>query len=208
MRPKPSRPVSPGEPATRQRILAMARKIFLAQGFRSVTMDDLAGELGMSKKTLYAEFGSKTALLEAMLLDKFRSVEADLTPITSAGTADFAGALQRLLACMQQHIDEVKPPFLRDIQRECPELFQVVEGRRRELIERHLGKLLAEGRRAGMVRRDVPVHLIMEILMAAVQAIVNPSRLLELGLTPIRGVTAVITVVLNGVLTREGGAER
>ena len=58
-----------------------------------------------------------------------------------------------------------------------------------------------------MVRKDVPVHLIMEILLAAVQAIVNPPRLLELGLTPNRAVTAVISVILDGVLTREGAAQ-
>jgi AcrR family transcriptional regulator len=208
MRRNPSQHVPSTEPAIRQRIVAMARKTFFAQGFRSVTMDDLARELGMSKKTLYAQFRSKRALLEAMILDKFRAVETDLAPITSAGSTNFAGALQRMLACLHQHIDEVKPPFLRDIQRECPELFAVVEGRRRGVIQRYLGKLLAEGRRAGLVRRDVPLPLIMEILLAAVQAIVNPSRLLELGLTPNRGLTAVISVVLGGALAREGEAVR
>ena len=56
----------PIEGATRARILAAAREHFFAHGFRRVTMDDLAQELGMSKKTLYAHFPSKTALLEAM----------------------------------------------------------------------------------------------------------------------------------------------
>jgi AcrR family transcriptional regulator len=49
-------------------------------------MDDLARELGMSKKTLYASFPSKAALLEAALGEKFRAVEADLERITSAAT--------------------------------------------------------------------------------------------------------------------------
>jgi AcrR family transcriptional regulator len=188
----------------RQRILAAARHQFFAQGFRGVTMDDLAGELGMSKKTLYAHFPSKTALVEAILLDKFRRLEADLNPITSEGRPGFADTLHRLLACIQQHVDEVKPPFLRDMQRECPDLFRVVEARRREVIQRHFGKLLAEGRREGLVRRDIPVHLIIEILLAAAQAILNPLRMLELGLTPRSGATAIISVILEGVILPEG----
>src|SRR5687767_13934717 len=44
-----------------QRLVTVARSHFFAHGIRSVTMDDLADELGMSKKTLYAWFPSKSA---------------------------------------------------------------------------------------------------------------------------------------------------
>jgi len=53
----------PAAAAARRRILAGARRHFFANGFRRVTMDDLAAELGMSKKTLYAHFPSKQHLL-------------------------------------------------------------------------------------------------------------------------------------------------
>ena len=79
MQPKPPSQSDPAEVATRQRILARARNDFLAQGFRSVTMDDLAAELGMSKKTLYVHFPSKKALLEAIVSDKFRSCRRGLS---------------------------------------------------------------------------------------------------------------------------------
>src|SRR5690348_5593627 len=105
----------PVEVSASQRIVTAARRHFLAHGFRSVTMDDLAEELGMSKKTLYASFPSKTALLEAVLLDKFRSVESDLNDITSDSSSDVLTALHRLLACMQRHTEEVQPPFVRDM---------------------------------------------------------------------------------------------
>src|SRR5215813_5773214 len=87
----------------RQRIIGAAREQFLAHGFHSVTIDDLADRLWMSKKTIYAHPPSKTALLEAMLLEKFRCVEADLEAITSECSADFPTGLHRLLACVQQH---------------------------------------------------------------------------------------------------------
>ena len=64
----------PVESLTRQRIVGAARRHFFAHGFRTVTMDDIAEELGMSKKTLYAHFPSKTALVEAVLLDKLGGI--------------------------------------------------------------------------------------------------------------------------------------
>jgi AcrR family transcriptional regulator len=200
--PAPS-PASSDKVAARQRILDAAARDFLASGFRNVTMDDLAGELGMSKKTLYAHFSGKRDLIEAMLLERFRAIEAEFELITSPPGVEFAEALQRLLACMQRRLDAVRPPFLRDIQREYPELFKVIDKLRSEMIQRHLGGLLAKGRREGVVRKDVPVHLVMEILLAALHAIVNPNRLLELGLTPERGVTTILSVLMEGVLTRD-----
>jgi len=55
--------------SNRQRIVEAARTHFFSHGFRRVTMDDLAAELAISKKTLYAYFPSKTALLEDVLAD-------------------------------------------------------------------------------------------------------------------------------------------
>ncbi len=49
----------------RQRIVDATRVHFFSHGFRRVTMDDLAAELGISKKTLYAHFPGKFDLLEA-----------------------------------------------------------------------------------------------------------------------------------------------
>lgn len=199
---------SASKASARHRIVAKARQVFLTNGFRSVTMDDLAAELAMSKKTLYAHFPTKTALLEAMLLDKFRDLDRDLARIAEENAADFATGLQRLLACLQRHSAEVQPAFVRDVQRETPELFQTVAERRRELIQRYFGKILGEGRREGLIRKDIPVHLIVEILLAATQAIMNPQRMAELGLSPASGYSAILSVVLEGVFTPEGRAKR
>ncbi len=88
------------ENSAAQRIVTAARRHFFAHGFRGVTMDDLAEELGMSKKTLYASFPSKLDLLRTVLLDKFRSVEADLDRVMSAASKDVLATLHQLLTCM------------------------------------------------------------------------------------------------------------
>jgi AcrR family transcriptional regulator len=182
-------------------VVDVARQQFFSHGFRHVTMDELARELGMSKKTLYTSFPSKAALLEAVLANKFHQVEEDLSHITSHCGSDVLGSLRQLLVCMQHHTDEIKPPFVRDMRRESPEVFKMVEDRRRTVIERHFGALLHEGRKAAIIRKDIPVDVILDVLLSSVQAIMNPSRVLELGLTPKDAYAAIVTVVLEGVLT-------
>jgi AcrR family transcriptional regulator len=187
-----------------ERIIAAARAHFFAHGFRRVTMDDLASELGMSKKTLYAQFSSKTELLRAVLLAKFHSVETDLEAIMASCANDASAALRRLLACMQHHTEEIQPPFVRDMRRERPELFQLVEERRRDLIQRYFGRIFDQGRRAGIIRKDISSELIVEILLGAVQAIMNPPKIEQLGLAPQTGYGAIISVILDGVMTEKG----
>jgi len=167
-------------------------------------MDDLAAELGMSKKTLYASFASKTDLLRTVLLDKFRSIEGDLDGIMSARSADVLGSLHQLLACVQRHAEEIQPPFVRDIRREAPEMFELVQSRRREVIQRYFGKIFDDGRKAGIIRKDIPTKLMVEILLGATEAVMNPPKMAELGLTPKTGFLTIITVILEGVITGKG----
>jgi AcrR family transcriptional regulator len=184
----------------RQRIVEAARAHFFSHGFRSVTMDDLAEELGISKKTLYAHFPGKMQLLEAVLADKFAGVEAKLNEITRAHPHNFSAALHELLTTTQRELDEIKPPFVRDMRQKAPHVFKVVERRRAALIERFFGKLFIEGQRTGMVRKDVPAKFMIEILLAMVQGIMNPPKMEELGMTPKEGFAGILKIVLEGAL--------
>ncbi len=189
--------------AVRQRIVDAASMHFFSHGFRSVTMDDLTEEIGVSKKTLYAHFPSKIALLEAVLANKFARLEAKLKEIARAHPHDFSTALHELLSNAQRELDEIKPPFVRDMRRKAPQVFKVIERRRAALIERFFGKLFVEGQRTGMVRKDVPAKLIIEILLTIVQAIMNPTKMEELGMMPKEGFAGILKIVLEGTLTRK-----
>jgi AcrR family transcriptional regulator len=91
-----------GPASLRRRVLEAARAHFFSHGFRTVTMDDLAAELGMSKKTLYAHFPSKDALLEAVMNDKFARVSLTLETFQRRQPDDFAAILRAMLDGMQR----------------------------------------------------------------------------------------------------------
>ena len=199
-----SRPRMRKNPSIRQRIVGAARAHFFNHGFRSVTMDDLAAELGVSKKTLYAHFPGKFDLLEAVLTDKLAGVEATLREVTRAHPDDFPATLRELLAGTQRELDEIKPPFVRDMRQKAPDVFKLVERRRAALIQRYMGKFFVDGQRLGMVRKDVPAKLIIEILLAMVQSIMNPPKMEELEMTPKEGYAGILKIVLEGALTPKG----
>jgi len=186
----------------RARILEKAEAFFLTHGYSRVTMDELAAELRMSKKTLYGCFPSKSSLVEAVLKDKFNEVEADLGRLAAETSSHMEEAIRRFLQRVQRHTSEIHPAFVRDLGRETPELFRIVEHLRRRLIRRHVASLFNRGRKAGLIRKDVSVVLLIEILLGAVEAIMIPSKIMELGLTLERGYSTIIRVILEGALER------
>jgi len=167
-------------------------------------MDDLANELGISKKTLYAHFPGKIDVLEAVLAEKFQGVETMLHEVTRRQSQDFPATLRELLTGTQRELDEIKPPFVRDMRQKAPHVFESIERRRAALFQRYFGNLLLAGQRAGMVRKDVPAKLTIEILLAIVQAIMNPAKMEELGMMPKEGFAGILKIVLHGVLTPKG----
>jgi len=84
------------------------------------------------------------------------------------------------------------------------QIFELVESRRKDLIHHYFGKLLVEGRRAGIIRKDVPTKIVIEVLFGAIQAIMNPGKLAELGIAPKTGFSAINEVVFKGVMTEKG----
>jgi len=83
-------------------------------------------------------------------------------------------------------------------------LFQLVEERRRDLIQRYFGRIFDQGRRSGIIRKDISSEIIVEILLGAVQAVMNPPKIEQLGLAPQTGYGAIISVILDGVMTEKG----
>jgi hypothetical protein len=63
---------------------------------------------------------------------------------------------------------------------------------------------LAEGRKAGFIRKDISVKLVLEILIGAANGVMIPPKMAELGLTPKTGFSAIISVILEGIVTTEG----
>jgi hypothetical protein len=90
------------------------------------------------------------------------------------------------------------------MRQKAPDVFKLVERRRAALLQRYFGKFFVAGQRTGLVRKDVPVKLIIEILLAMVQSIMNPAKMEELGMMPKEGYAGILKIVLEGALTPKG----
>ncbi|HEY5740969.1 MAG TPA: TetR/AcrR family transcriptional regulator [Terrimicrobiaceae bacterium] len=187
----------------RERIVRTAERTFLASGFSRVLMDDLARELGMSKKTLYSHFGSKEQLLRAVLEHRTGEIDRSLEAIVS-GKENFAAKLGRFAGYVQSKVAEVSPIFFEDIRRYAPECFRVVEEFRGRAIPQYVGRLLDEGIDEGHVRPQVNRELLIRMLVLSIQGIIRPEAVEELRLRPREALDRILGILFEGILTPRG----
>jgi AcrR family transcriptional regulator len=183
--------------------VATAERIFLGSGFNRVLMDDLARELGMSKKTLYSHFGSKEELLRAVLMRRTGGVDRGLEAIISTKES-FPAKLGHLVRFLHGQMAEMSPIFLEDIRRYAPECFRVVEEFRARAIPRYFGRLFEEGIRTGHVRRQVNRTVLIRMLVLSVQGILRPDTVEELHLRPREALDHILAILFDGILTPQG----
>lgn len=187
----------------KDRILSVARERFFKFGFSSVTMDDMAYELGMSKKTLYKHFPSKTDLLQQVVVQFQDYIENVITRIIHNESLDFVEKLRQLWAFLAMELSKVGPAFLQDMQRKAPGLWRDIDRRRREILQHTMGDLINEGVRKKVFRSDVHQQLLLLMYSTLIQGVVNPEVASDLPLSVSQAHEAIRKVFFEGILTEE-----
>lgn len=171
-------------------------------GFSKVTMDELAAELGMSKKTLYQHFPGKQALLQEVMNLTMREVSAGATAILDDTTLAFIEKLEKLMTFFGGVIPNLlSKPLLQDIQRKAPHVWRQVEEFRRRQINTKFANLVREGIEKGVFRSDVDHRFVVLIYFNAVQHIINPEVLSQMPFTAAEAFRAIIRTIFEGILT-------
>ncbi len=189
---------------TKNRILDKALDHFLQFGFSKVTMNEIAEDLGMSKKTLYQYFAGKEELLLAVLNRMHAETAARIDALVEDTQIDFPEKLRSILGIVASFQSRLTPHFLTDIQKHVPEAERCSDQFRNERMHLMTARLLDEGVRKGIFRRDLPIDLIVLIYAGAVQMLQRPESLNQLSMQPSMVHMAAADVLFNGILTAEG----
>jgi len=100
----------------KERILFKAEELFMQYGIRSVSMDDIANSLGMSKKTLYQYFSDKDELVEGVVDGHINEIEVDCLNCRK----DATDAIHEIFITMERIMEEfsnMNPMLLYDLEK-------------------------------------------------------------------------------------------
>lgn len=189
---------------TRRRIVAAARDLFIASGFATATMDDVARELGMSKKTLYEHFEGKSDLLrEAARLNCDES-RCELDAI-AAEEKEFLPRARRTFAHVARMYARLSPAYLHDLKRHAPEIWKEIQEFRRARVRRYILDLLEQGVAQGTVRDDLDREALAGMYLTMTTALLSPEASgLASGAEIASAFELFARVFLEGLLTDAG----
>lgn len=192
---------------TRNRIVAFAREKFFSLGFVRVTMDEIAYELGMSKKTLYQYFPSKVELLREVSKATLREIERGVDGILGNDKMNYLEKLTQWMTFLAFQISRVRRCLLEDLRRHAPEIWKEINQWRHESIQINFGNLVAEGLKKGIFKNGVSQPLLVLIYTTLIEGIINPEILSQLPLSASQAFDTIIKVIFEGILTDRAKAE-
>ena len=156
------------------RIIEGSLELFLQAGIKSVTMDDIARHLGMSKKTIYQFFKDKNELVTALVTKRLQDDERDMTEIIGK-SSNVIEEMINMMKCSEEIFSRANPIVIHDLQKYHPEAWKHFQNFKSEVIVRTLEDLLTKGIVQGYIRPDIDVRVIARMRVMQVETGFNAS---------------------------------
>jgi AcrR family transcriptional regulator len=158
----------------KERIINTATDLFLNFGFKSVTMDHIAEEMGISKKTIYANFSTKTKLVEATTLNVLVQIADGIDAIRKEKKDPITELfeIKRFTSNLLKG-EKTSPQF--QLEKYYPEISAKIHKYQTEIIENCIKDNLERGIKKEYYRPSLPVDFINKIYFTGIMGIKNAS---------------------------------
>lgn len=153
----------------REKILTGAEALFMKYGVRSVSMDDIARHLAVSKKTLYQHFADKDELVTIMSQEHMKRDVKEYEAISqqSQNSIDELNKISIRLKC---DMEKMNPSLLFDLQKFYPAAWQLWLRHKSEFVMTSIVRNLQQGVREGYFRDDVNAEIVAICRLILIEA--------------------------------------
>ena len=158
----------------KEKIIQKAAEMFINLGFKSVTMDDIAKEMGISKKTIYTHFNNKTELIKETVLSVFHSITCGIDHIMSLDKNPIEELYEMKKFTMLQLKNEKASPQYQ-LQKYYPEIYAMIKEMKFENMNQCTVDNLKRGVEGGYYRKNINIDFISRIYFLALSEINNET---------------------------------
>jgi AcrR family transcriptional regulator len=188
---------------TKDRILTRAAALFLRNGIKSVSMDDIATDLGMSKKTLYKTFTNKDEIVQGVMSTHLCQVQDECAQVASH-TADAVQEMLTISAWADQQFSNVHPSIFYDLKKYHPTAWELFRAHKSGFILEQITRNLRRGMAEGLFRADLDVEVLARLNLAQIELAFDPELYPPTQFAPIRVNKVFDEHFLLGVATLKG----
>ena len=185
-----------------KKIVELTEEKFFRDGFYKTTMDEVASELKMSKKTIYKFFPSKDDLVTAIARHFMEGLKSKILPALNSdnNAIEKLAELNHILAKVSTKISSRK---MDEIRKHYPKLWNEIDSFRTKMMFANITKVIDQGKAEGLFI-DYPTPIVMNTLVSSVRAIVNPEFILNNNFSIGQAALYVFKVVIGGIVTTKG----
>lgn len=186
-----------------EHIFRQAQEVFMRFGLKSVTMDDVCREIGISKKTLYLYVTDKADLIQKILeLD----IKDDESMICRAEGSD-QQAIDELLTIqkmVQRKINSIHSSILYDLKKYYPEAWSIMNRHRERFVVNAIEQNIIRGQQQGLYRSDLHAAVIARIYALRMELVFDPTLFEGLEIQPSEIYAEAMRYHIRGIATNKG----
>ncbi len=154
----------------KEKILYTANEMFLNFGFKSVTMDDIAEKMGISKKTIYTYYKTKTALVKSCVMHVFETISLGIDHICTLQINPIE-ELFEIKDFVLQNLNNEKSSPLFQLKKYYPNLYTDLQRKQFEVMQKCVKENLKRGIKLGLFRSNLDIDFITRIYFVGVTSI-------------------------------------
>lgn len=158
----------------RENIIHKAAELFLTLGFKSVTMDDIAQEMGISKKTIYVHFANKTKLVEAVTFALFETICDGIDGICNASINPIE-ELYDIKMFVMHHLKSEKSSPQFQLKKYYPKIYDILKVKQFEKMHDSVKDSLKNGVETGLFRPNINIDFISRMYFNGMTGIKDGS---------------------------------
>jgi AcrR family transcriptional regulator len=186
----------------KQKIIEIGEEKFFKDGFYKTTMDEVAEDLRISKKTIYKFFPSKDDLVKSVAKHFMEKMRNQIIP-TLNSEKNAIEKLGDLIEVLTVASLKISPKRIEEIKRYFPSLWVEIDNFRTKMMFENITKVINQGKEEGLFV-DYPTVIIMNVLVASVRNIVNPDFILNNNFSISEGARYAFKIVIGGIVTDKG----
>jgi len=183
-------------------ILKFAGEKFYKDGFNKISMDEIASQMHISKKTIYKHFLSKDKLIESLIDFDCNSHIAKETAILEQKT----NVIRKITQMIQYNLNEISKyseKWINDLQIHKPELWNKYLMFKNKKHDCYFHKILNQGKKEKLIK-DIPPDLILVGIESIVKSVLHTNFLINSKLSLKQALNYSIDILISGMLTVKG----
>lgn len=188
---------------TRERILEIATEQFARFGVRAITMEDIARQAGVSKKTIYQEFSDKRDLVRAVFSNILDEDRKRLTFILESED----GVIEHLVQTskmMRERLSSINPMVILEVQKYFPESWKMFEEFKECIIQMDLVNVLEKGKELGYFRPEIDSQILAKVRMNQITSAFDPANFTNPEYNFVEEQLVLMDHFLHGIFTEKG----